>query len=68
MTNAVSAQAKPAEVTRHPLREPAFRALWSANVISNIGVWMQTVGGAWLMTTLDPAFVNRRLDEAARAK
>ncbi len=32
--------------------EPAFRALWSANVIANIGVWMQTVGGAWLMTTL----------------
>ena len=37
---------------RHPLSEPAFRALWSANVIANIGVWMQTVGGAWLMTTL----------------
>src|SRR5229473_6019333 len=37
---------------RHPLMEPAFRALWSANVIANIGVWMQTVGGAWLMTTL----------------
>ncbi len=37
---------------RHPLSEPAFRALWSANVIANIGVWMQTVGGAWLMTSL----------------
>src|SRR5438105_8453921 len=37
---------------RHPLMEPAFRALWSANVVANIGVWMQTVGGAWLMTTL----------------
>src|SRR2546430_12417305 len=32
--------------------EPAFRALWSANVIANVGVWVQTVGGAWLMTTL----------------
>lgn len=31
---------------------PTFRALWSANVVANIGVWMQTVGGAWLMTTL----------------
>ena len=29
-----------------------FRELWSANVVSNIGTWMQTVGGAWLMTTL----------------
>jgi predicted MFS family arabinose efflux permease len=52
VTDALSAEAKPPEVVRHPLREPAFRALWSANVISNIGVWMQTVGGAWLMTTL----------------
>jgi predicted MFS family arabinose efflux permease len=40
------------EAGRHPLREPAFRALWSANTIGNIGVWMQNVGGAWLMTTL----------------
>lgn len=37
---------------RHPLSEPTFRALLSANVIANIGIWMQTVGGAWLMTTL----------------
>jgi predicted MFS family arabinose efflux permease len=40
------------EPVRHPLSEPAFRALWSANLIGNIGVWMQNVGGAWLMTTL----------------
>jgi predicted MFS family arabinose efflux permease len=38
--------------TRHPFREPVFRALWSANLVSNLGTWMQTVGGAWLMTTL----------------
>ena len=42
----------PDHATRHPLREPVFRELWSANVISNIGTWMQTVGGTWLMTTL----------------
>lgn len=40
------------EPVRHPLSEPAFRALWSANTIGNIGVWMQNVGGSWLMTTL----------------
>jgi predicted MFS family arabinose efflux permease len=40
------------EPVRHPLREPDFRALWSANIISNIGVWAQNVGGVWLMTTL----------------
>src|SRR5205823_10127606 len=38
--------------TRHPLRERTFRELWTANLVSNIGTWMQTVGGAWLMTTL----------------
>jgi MFS family permease len=44
--------ATPPESVRHPLREPAFRALWSANTIGNVGVWIQNVGGAWLMTTL----------------
>jgi MFS family permease len=36
----------------HPLRNATFRALWIANIVSNIGTWMQTVGGAWLMTNL----------------
>jgi len=40
------------DAVRHPLAEPVFRELWTANVVSNIGTWMQTVGGAWLMTTL----------------
>jgi MFS family permease len=35
-----------------PLREPLFRSLWIAAVISYIGKWMQMVGGAWLMTQL----------------
>jgi predicted MFS family arabinose efflux permease len=39
-------------VVRHPLAEPAFRAMWSAYILANVGVWIQTVGGAWLMTTL----------------
>lgn len=34
------------------MREPVFRELWLANLVSNLGTWMQTVGGAWLMTTL----------------
>jgi MFS family permease len=37
---------------RHPLREATFRALWSASLVANIGTWAQSVGGAWLMTTL----------------
>ena len=35
-----------------PLREPLFRVLWIATVISNIGTWMQDVGESWLMTSL----------------
>src|SRR6476620_700199 len=38
-----------------PLRLPVFRALWIAAIASNIGTWMQSVGGAWLMTSLTPS-------------
>ena len=35
-----------------PLREPLFRSLWVAAIISYIGTWMQNVGAGWLMTQL----------------
>ncbi|HKW17387.1 MAG TPA: MFS transporter [Terriglobales bacterium] len=35
-----------------PLREPLFRSLWIASVITYVGKWMQMVGAAWLMTQL----------------
>ncbi|EFW91523.1 hypothetical protein ZOD2009_13206 [Haladaptatus paucihalophilus DX253] len=35
-----------------PLREPVFRAMWTAALVSNVGTWMQNVGAAWLMTSL----------------
>ena len=35
-----------------PLREPLFRSLWFAAVISYTGTWMQNVGAGWLMTQL----------------
>ncbi len=35
-----------------PLRQPVFRALWTAALVSNIGTWMQDVGASWLMTEL----------------
>jgi MFS family permease len=47
-----SAPARPATRVAHPLTNPTFRELLLANTVSNIGTWMQTVGGAWLMTTL----------------
>ncbi len=43
-----------------PLREPLFRSLWLAAVISYTGTWMQNVGAGWLMTqlTLSPFMVG----------
>ncbi len=35
-----------------PLGEPVFRKLWLASLGSNFGTLIQTVGAAWLMTTL----------------
>jgi MFS family permease len=43
-----------------PLREPLFRSLWIASVISYTGTWMQNVGAGWLMTqlTMNPLMVG----------
>jgi len=35
-----------------PFRYPAFRAIWIANLASNLGSMIQSVGAAWLMTEL----------------
>ena len=35
-----------------PFRYPAFRAIWTANLTSNLGSMIQSVGAAWLMTEL----------------
>ncbi len=37
-----------------PLRRPMFRAIWIANLVSNMGTWMHDVGAGWLMTSLAP--------------
>jgi len=50
-----------------PLRQPLFRALWIATVVSNIGTWMHEVGAGWLMVTLDPRPVMVSLVQAATA-
>ena len=36
------------------LRHPAFRALWTANLASNTGMWIQNTGAGWLMTLTCP--------------
>ncbi|HEX2889215.1 MFS transporter [Vineibacter terrae] len=38
-----------------PLGIPAFKRLWLANIVSNIGGWMQTAGAGWIMTEIAPA-------------
>lgn len=57
----------PADVSRpgpfaawYPLREPLFRSLWIAAVISYTGTWMQNVGAGWLMAsiTMSPLMVG----------
>src|ERR1700674_2588092 len=45
-----AAQPQPAPVSLWaPLRNGVFRALWLAVLVSNIGLWMQTVGAQWLL-------------------
>jgi MFS family permease len=48
-----------------PLREPLFRALWIAAVISYTGTWMQNVGAGWLMASLTNSPIMVGLVQAA---
>lgn len=50
-----------------PLREPLFRTLWFAGIISFTGTWMQNVGAAWLMTSLTMSPLLVGLVQAASA-
>ncbi len=50
-----------------PLREPLFRSLWIAAVVSYTGTWMQNVGAGWLMTQLTDSPLMVGLVQAAAA-
>jgi predicted MFS family arabinose efflux permease len=41
-----------------PLGARVFRALWIAQLVSNIGSWMQSVGAQWLLIGHDAALVT----------
>jgi MFS family permease len=48
-----------------PLRQPMFRGLWIATLVSSIGTWMHDVGAGWLMTSLSPNPLMVALVQAA---
>jgi MFS family permease len=48
-----------------PFREPLFRSLWVAAVISYTGTWMRNVGAGWLMTQLTTSPLMVSLVQAA---
>ncbi|MEI6201343.1 MAG: MFS transporter [Enhydrobacter sp.] len=58
MTATPSAASRPPSAFA-PLAIRAFLAIWVANMMSNVGGWMQTTGAAWEMTglTKDPIYV-----------
>src|SRR5262245_51176298 len=55
MKNSQSSNIKSETSPWSPLRQVVFRSIWTAAVVSNIGTWMQSVGTAWLMTSLTPS-------------
>src|SRR5579862_52560 len=51
----------------HPLRTPVFRNLIVADVVSDIGTFMQSVGAAWLMVSLNAGPMYVALTQTASA-
>ena len=37
-----------------PMRNPLFRAMWFATLVSNLGTWIHEVSSSWMMTDLRP--------------
>ena len=49
MVSAGPASAEPPPSALAPLRVAAYRNLWVAMFVANVGTWMQTVGAQWLL-------------------
>ncbi|MET0598896.1 MAG: MFS transporter [Mesorhizobium sp.] len=43
---------KPAGAPLAPFSNPTFRAIWAASLVSNFGGLIQSVGAAWMMTSI----------------
>lgn len=50
-----------------PLSQPVFRAVWFASLASNLGGLIQSVGAAWLMTSISPSADMVALVQASTA-
>lgn len=61
----VPPETKPSGSALAPFRYPTFRAIWTANLFSNIGSMIQSVGAAWLMTELTRSHVLVALVQAS---
>jgi len=48
-----------------PLRHKLFRLLWGANIVVSLGVWMQSTGAGWMMTSLSTNALMVSLVQAA---
>jgi MFS family permease len=63
----ISLSSPPANGAWAPLREPLFRSLWIASVVSYTGKWIQIVGSGWLMASLTPSPLMVSLVQTASA-
>src|SRR5580700_1346717 len=52
MTETTERQTFPADGVTAPLRHSAFRRIWLASLLSNLGILIQGVGAAWAMTQM----------------
>ena len=62
-----NSSSRPSNSLWRPLRSPTFRNLLTANVVSDIGTFMQSVGAAWLMVSLNAGPMYVALIQTASA-
>ena len=48
-----------------PLRHARYRRLWSANLVSNLGTWIQTFASAWLIASMSHSASTTTLVQTA---
>src|SRR5690349_14254281 len=52
MDQPISPRARSSDGIAAPLRQPVFRRVWLASLLSNFGLLIQGVGAAWAMTLM----------------